>query len=140
MQALSDAGAESQGRTDRGNDRALVMPPAADRGLLRRMTVLLGVSWGYHKPSQPSRRAPSFLAPRRFAVALAGVAMVVAAMAPAASMASTYSPASDMNSMYNTTLYTGAQTWWSAGYTGAGVDVALIDTGVSQVEGLATPC
>ena len=40
--------------------------------------------------------------------------------------------------MYNTTAYTGATAWWNAGYTGAGVDVALIDTGVSPVEGLAT--
>ncbi len=38
-----------------------------------------------------------------------------------------------------TTAYTGAKAWWNAGYTGAGVDVAVIDTGVSPVEGLATP-
>ena len=41
--------------------------------------------------------------------------------------------------MANTTAYTGAAALWDAGYTGAGVDVALIDTGVSRVEGLATP-
>ena len=40
-----------------------------------------------------------------------------------------YDPASDPNSMYNTTAYTGAHGWWNAGYTGEGVDVALIDTG-----------
>jgi serine protease AprX len=40
--------------------------------------------------------------------------------------------------MYNTTAYTGAASWWNAGVTGSGVDVALIDTGVSPVEGLAT--
>jgi serine protease AprX len=38
--------------------------------------------------------------------------------------------------MYDTTLYTGARAWWSAGYTGRGVDVALIDTGVAPVAGL----
>jgi len=103
------------------------------------MTVLLGVSWGYHKPSQPSRRGPTLLLPRRFAVALGSLAMLVSAMTPAASVASSYDPAGDMNSMYNTTQYTGAQAWWSAGFTGAGVDVALIDTGVSPVEGLSTP-
>jgi serine protease AprX len=37
------------------------------------------------------------------------------------------------------TRYTGAVDWWNTGYTGAGVDVAVIDTGVSPVEGLATP-
>ncbi len=41
--------------------------------------------------------------------------------------------------MYNTTLYSGAQAWWNAGYTGKGVDVALIDTGVSPVSGLDSP-
>ena len=39
--------------------------------------------------------------------------------------------------MANTTAYTGATAWWDAGYTGKGVDVALIDTGVSRVDGLA---
>jgi subtilisin family serine protease len=52
---------------------------------------------------------------------------------------SAYDPATDVNSMYTTTLYTGAQAWWNAGYTGAGVDVALIDTGVAPVDGLAIP-
>src|SRR5207245_5186669 len=33
----------------------------------------------------------------------------------------------------------GAQAWWTAGFTGAGVDVALIDTGVSPVDALSAP-
>jgi serine protease AprX len=41
--------------------------------------------------------------------------------------------------MYSTTLYTGAQAWWAAGYTGQGIDVAVIDTGVAPVEGLDDP-
>src|SRR3990172_2862369 len=49
-----------------------------------------------------------------------------------------YDPVTDVNSMYNTTTYTGVRAWWAAGYTGAGIDVAVIDTGVSPVEGLAT--
>jgi serine protease AprX len=65
--------------------------------------------------------------------------LVVSLLAPAATLASGYDPATDVNSMYNTTAYTGATAWWNAGYTGAGVDVAVIDTGVSPVEGLATP-
>ena len=40
--------------------------------------------------------------------------------------------------MAKTTAYSGATAWWNAGYTGAGIDVAVIDTGVSPVEGLAT--
>ena len=33
----------------------------------------------------------------------------------------------------------GRANWWDSGYTGKGVDIALIDTGVSPVEGLNTP-
>ena len=51
----------------------------------------------------------------------------------------TYDPATDVDSMNAVTRYTGAVDWWNTGYTGAGVDVAVIDTGVSPVEGLATP-
>ena len=38
--------------------------------------------------------------------------------------------------MYNLTSQMGAQAWWNAGYTGQGVDVAVIDTGVAPVTGL----
>jgi serine protease AprX len=51
--------------------------------------------------------------------------------------AGSYDPATDLFAMKSVTAQTGATAWWNAGYTGAGVDVALIDTGVSQVEGLA---
>jgi len=51
----------------------------------------------------------------------------------------TYDPAADVDSMSAVTRYTGAVDWWNSGYTGAGVDVAVIDTGVSPVDGLATP-
>jgi serine protease AprX len=71
--------------------------------------------------------------------ALAVGVAVVPAMGAAPAAAAVYDPAADMDSMYNTTLYSGAQAWWDAGYTGKGVDVALIDTGVSPVEGLAAP-
>src|SRR5258708_5639966 len=47
-----------------------------------------------------------------------------------------YGPAADGYSMFSTTANTGATTWWNAGYSGRGVDVALIDTGVSPVPGL----
>ena len=47
-----------------------------------------------------------------------------------------YDPASDIYSMASITQLTGARSWWSAGYTGAGVDVAMVDSGVAPVEGL----
>jgi serine protease AprX len=63
----------------------------------------------------------------------------VAGLAGPAVAAGEYDPTADVNSMYNTTAYTGVKDWWNAGFTGAGVDVAVIDTGVNPVEGLATP-
>ena len=53
--------------------------------------------------------------------------------------ASAYDPASDPYSMQNITAGDGVQAWWNAGDTGKGVDVAVIDTGVSPVAGLNTP-
>jgi serine protease AprX len=70
--------------------------------------------------------------------AVALVACLIAAVGAGSSWgASTaYDPGSDPNSMDATTSYIGAQDWWNAGYTGEGVDVALIDTGVVPVDGL----
>ena len=55
-----------------------------------------------------------------------------------AMQAAAYAPTTDAGSLYNTTLQTGAQTYWKAGYTGKGVDVAVIDTGTAPVPGPAT--
>jgi serine protease AprX len=52
---------------------------------------------------------------------------------------STYDPATDLYSMQTITAADGAQAWWNAGYTGKGVDVAVIDTGVAPVAGLNSP-
>ncbi len=49
-----------------------------------------------------------------------------------------YDPQTDMGSLYETARIVGAPAMWTRGYTGAGVDVALIDSGVAPVEGLAT--
>jgi serine protease AprX len=53
--------------------------------------------------------------------------------------ASGYDPASDPYSMQNITAHDGMRPWWHAGWTGRGVDVALIDTGVVPVPGLDAP-
>ena len=42
-------------------------------------------------------------------------------------------------SMHNTGVSVGADRMWDRGITGAGVDIALVDTGVVPVEGLRTP-
>ena len=48
-----------------------------------------------------------------------------------------YDPASDPYSMQNIMAGDGVQAWQNAGYTGLGVGVALIDTGVTPVPGLS---
>ena len=53
--------------------------------------------------------------------------------------AAAYDPVGDPNSMDSVTKALGAQAWWSAGYTGRGVDVALIDTGCAMIQGLNYP-
>jgi len=58
---------------------------------------------------------------------------------PLSPASSSYDPSGDVNSMASTTDYSGAAAWWRAGYTGAGIDVALIDTGVTPVDGLDGP-
>jgi serine protease AprX len=74
---------------------------------------------------------------RRLSVALSTVLMI-AAFGAGGVQAAGYDAASDVNSMASTADYTGAEAWWAAGYTGDGIDVALIDSGVSPVEGLTT--
>ncbi len=75
---------------------------------------------------------------RRLGVALT-VSLLVATFGATGVQAAGYDPASDVNSMASTTDYTGAQGWWAAGYTGRGIDVALIDSGVVPVDGLNAP-
>ena len=51
-------------------------------------------------------------------------------------LGSSYDPTSDPDSLYNVATMDGAHSYWNAGYTGQGVDVALIDSGVAPVNGL----
>ena len=79
---------------------------------------------------------------RRAAIALLvafAASILGQAVFAATTRAGNYDPANDPNSMYNITLALGAQEWWDEGYTGRGVDVALIDTGCAPVQGLNGP-
>ena len=64
---------------------------------------------------------------------LAGPGTAHAATAPAALG---YDTAADGGSMSMITRIVGAQAMWAKGYTGKGIDVAVIDTGVTRVPGL----
>src|SRR4051812_6707770 len=95
--------------------------------------------------------------------ALAGAVAVAAVLAPVASLAATpgggtvtsgggtaasvplsgvpsgpFTPSTDMGSLYNVTKLINAQASWLSGYTGQGIDVALIDSGVSPVPALTS--
>ncbi len=139
MQAVSTAGADVDGRRDRAADRALVTHIELPAGPVARLRILFGVSWEYFRSGPSSGGSRPFGRPHRFATALTAFALFASVVAPSASMGATYDPATDPYAMSNTTLLMGAAAWWQAGYTGAGVDVAVIDTGVNPVEGLATP-
>ncbi len=89
-----------------------------------------GASWGSPSRGSSWRRMVGAV------VAIVAVSPMFAAL-PAGADA-TYDPATDPYSMAATAAVAGAPGWWNAGYTGQGVDVAVIDTGVSPVVGLAT--
>jgi serine protease AprX len=55
---------------------------------------------------------------------------------PAPTAAPAYDQTSDKGSMYSTVRAIRAKDYWKKGFTGKGVDVALIDTGVVPVEGI----
>jgi serine protease AprX len=55
------------------------------------------------------------------------------------SLTGSYDPSTDSYSMQNVERAVRARGMWDAGYTGAGVDIALIDSGVAPVEGLSVP-
>jgi serine protease AprX len=73
------------------------------------------------------------------AVKLRGFPGVVSVTPNGVLRAMSYNASSDVGSMLNVSQMTGAEAYWAAGYTGSGVDVALIDSGVAPVDGLTYP-
>jgi serine protease AprX len=74
----------------------------------------------------------------RLALATATLACLAAVCAGGSwgARAQSYDPSADSNSMFSTARYLGAQDWWRHGYTGRGVDIAVIDSGVAPVPSL----
>ena len=64
------------------------------------------------------------------------VVLTALILVPVAGARGVYTPSTDGYSMANVATQIGATNWWNAGYTGQGVDVAVIDTGVAPVAGL----
>ncbi len=78
---------------------------------------------------------------RRILTTLTGVGMVALTVFPAGAAsadagAQPFDAAHDTGSLWSITSMVGAQQLWDQHYTGAGVGVALIDTGVTRVPGL----
>ncbi len=90
-----------------------------------------------------TKREPQSRRPRRGRLTgLAATALAIVALGlftAISASASGYDPSTDGYSMANLTSQIGAAAWWDAGYTGAGIDVAVIDTGVTPVPALSTP-
>ncbi len=94
-----------------------------------------GATWG-------GRPVRSFrpVAKRRLAEVLVVLGIAVPALwGSSVAFAAEHDPATDPYSMKALTEITGVTEFWNQGYTGAGIDVAIIDTGVTPVEGLAIP-
>jgi serine protease AprX len=89
---------------------------------------------GRHTPAI----AAALRALRRTAAVMVAVLLAVANIGPVAAT-TPYDPATDGYSTAAIAHGLGADAWWDAGYTGAGVDVALIDSGVAPVAGLDSP-
>ncbi len=107
---------------------ASVEQRAADLGI--RVTRRLGVINGFAASGSPS--ALDRLAGEPGVVSVSDdQEMTPLSVVPALG----YDPA-DVGSLSSTTQIVGAQDAWAKGYTGAGVDVAVIDTGVAPVPGL----
>jgi serine protease AprX len=71
-------------------------------------------------------------------LAAAAAASTMVAIGTPSGASAAYNPF-DAGSLYSTTVMTGARQMWNAGFTGKGVDVALIDTGIAPVQGLSGP-
>jgi subtilase family protein len=54
-------------------------------------------------------------------------------------VSSSYDPSNDLGSLYNVNRQIQAPEMWKKGWTGRGVGIALIDSGVVPVNGLSTP-
>ena len=90
-----------------------------------------GATWGRH------------VRLRAVGVGVAGALLAVLGGVPSlaggVASASSYDAGTDGYSMKSLTENIGVVDLWNQGFTGAGVDVAIIDTGISPVKGLDTP-
>jgi serine protease AprX len=99
-----------------------------------RITRMLGIIGGF-AATVPSSAVATLRADSSVAAITPDAAVTVDAIDPTLG----YDPIGDDGSMHAIEMSLGANQAWAQGITGAGVDVALIDTGVSPVSGLDEP-
>ncbi len=130
--------------TPRGTEQVIVRSNSADLAALRHLVRSVGghvdrtlglihaVSATVPAASLAALRADRSVADvtRDARVHLAGAKSAGMPPAPA------YDPTADPDSMYRLESIVGARADWKAGFTGKGIDVALVDSGVAQVPGL----
>src|SRR3954467_1169689 len=121
--------------------RYVVRVDAARPGSAGRLAGALAAAGGRLVARQASLGTEVVELPARAAALLSRVPGVIAVVPDqelrTASLG--FAPSSQPGSLTNVTRLTGAQSLWKAGWTGAGVDVALIDSGVAPVPALADP-
>jgi serine protease AprX len=119
--------------------RYVVRIDGARRGAPGRLAEALAAAHGRVVARQASLGTEVVVLPAGAAAVLSRVPGVVAVVPDqelrTASLG--FAPSSQPGSMTNVTRLSGAQSLWQAGWTGAGVDVALIDSGVAPVPALA---
>jgi serine protease AprX len=76
---------------------------------------------------------------RRLLVSIGLAAALAMSVKTGVAAADSYDPSVDVYSMDAVAATIGADAWWDAGFTGRGIDVAVIDSGVAPVPGLDAP-
>jgi serine protease AprX len=70
---------------------------------------------------------------------MAAMLLIAGAISPATAATKPYDPTKALGSLYNVVDQIGARELWLNGFTGEGIDVAVIDTGVAPVPALSEP-
>ena len=136
--AVHPAGAGSTARPGTGTSAVVVMAVDGQQRAVETAAVRLGATVTRHLGIIHGFAARVPTAAIGVLAGLPGVSSVTPdrAMTPLSVVPSLgYDPA-DAGSSSSLTQLVGAQAAWAGGYTGAGVDVAVIDTGIAKVPGL----
>ena len=137
--ALGSVGAAVTAAHDRGSLLPVIVRQSGNAGAAEQSVLSLGGQIGRRLSviNGFSARVPALALARL--ETMAGIDSVTAdvSLTPL-SDAADYDPSATPGSMYNVARQVGARWYWALGLTGKGVDVAVIDTGLSPLPGLTT--